>query len=136
LVAFYIARVPRPSLTLEPHEFPFPALAAYAAAAMPGRDREIAMACLLAARLVAGTRPPLELPEVARRARATGAKAWLASHQMNARLRTALARLFEATGAAPPLALARPLRAVLEMAGPRLDDASRAELASLLDQIV
>ncbi len=127
--------MPRPSLTLEPHKFPFPALAAYAAAATPGRDREIAMACLLAARLVAGTRPPLELAEVPRRARAAGAKSWLASHQMSARLRAALARLFEATGAAPPLALARPMRAVLEMAGPRLDEASRAELASLLERI-
>ena len=93
------------------------------------------MACLLAARLVAGTRSPLELPEDPRRARAAGAKAWLASHQMSVRLRTALARLFEATAAPPPLALARPLRAVLEMAGPRLDDASRAELASLLERI-
>jgi hypothetical protein len=127
--------VPRPSLTLEPHEFPFPALAAYAAAATPGRDREIAMACLLAARLVAGTRSPLELPEEPRRARAAGAQAWLTSHQMSVRLRTAFARLFEATGAAPPLALARPLRAVLDVAGPRLDDASRAELASLLERI-
>jgi hypothetical protein len=128
--------VPRPSLTLEPHEFPFPALAAYAAAATPGRDREIAMACLLAARLVAGTRSPLELPEAPRRARAAGAQAWLTSHQMSVRLRTTFARLFEATGAAPPLTLARPLRAVLDVAGPRLDDASRAELASLLEQIV
>lgn len=128
--------MPHPSLTLEPHEFPFPALAAYAAAATPGRDREIAMACLLAARLVAGTRSPLELSEEPRRARAAGAQAWLTSHQMSVRLRSVFARLFEATGAAPPLALARPLRAVLDVAGPRLDDASRAELASLLDQIV
>jgi hypothetical protein len=55
---------------------------------------------------------------------------------MSVRLRTTFARLFEATGAAPPLTLARPLRAVLDVAGPRLDDASRAELASLLEQIV
>ncbi|HUF29062.1 MAG TPA: hypothetical protein VMM77_00255 [Gemmatimonadaceae bacterium] len=127
--------MPRRSLTLEPHEFPFPALAAYSAVATPGREREIAMACLLAARLVAGTLPPLTLAAAPRLARATGAQAWLASHQMSARLRTGFSRLFDATAAAPPLALARPLRAVLEMAGPRLDDASRAELGALLERI-
>lgn len=127
--------MPRATLTLQPREFPFPSLAAYAAVAPLGREREIAMACLLAARLVDGAGPPLCLSMEIRRARATGARAWLASHQMSARLRTAFERLIDATAGAEPAQVARLLRAVLEMAAPRLDEASRVELSALLDRI-
>lgn len=126
--------MPRATLTLQPREFPFPALAAYAAVAPLGREREIAMACLLAARLVDGAGPPLRLSLEIRRARASGARAWLASHQMSTRLRAGFERLIDATAAPDPLQIGRPLRSVLEMAGPRLDEGSRAELAGLLDR--
>jgi hypothetical protein len=127
--------VPRSTLTLQPREFPFPALAAYAAVAPLGREREIAMACLLSARLVDGAGPPFCLSMDVRRSRASGARAWLASHQMSARLRTGFERLIDATAAEDPLQLNRPLRSVLEMAAPRLNEASRAELSALLDRI-
>lgn len=127
--------VPRHTLTLEPREFPFPALAAYAAVAPLGREREIAMACLLGARLIEGTLPPLDLAASIRRGRATGARAWLASHQMTTRLRSGFERLYDATAADSPGGIPRALRAVLEMASPRLDGASRAELAALLDRL-
>lgn len=127
--------VPRHTLTLEPREFPFPALAAYAAVAPLGREREIAMACLLGARLIEGTLPPLDLPASIRRSRATGARAWLASHQMTTRLRAGFERLYDATATDPPVGIPRALRAVLEMASPRLDGASRAELSTLLARL-
>jgi hypothetical protein len=127
--------VPRASLTLQPQEFPFPALAACAAAAPLGREREFAMACLLAARLIAGTQPPLSFGADVRRARAAGARAWLDSHQLSGRVRAGFERLSDATADDAPISIARPLRAVLEMSAPRLDEASRAELAALLDRI-
>jgi hypothetical protein len=126
--------VPRATLTLPPQEFPFPALAAYSAAAPLGREREIAMACLLAARLIAGTLPPLSFGADVRRSRAAGARAWLASHQMSARLRAAFERLFEAT-VEDPAAIARQLRTVLDMSAPRLDEGSRKELGALLAKL-
>lgn len=132
---FYIAPVPHASLTLQPREFSFPALAAYAAVAPLGREREIAMACLLCARLVDGTSPPLELSLEIRRARAAGAHTWMASHQMSARLRAGFERLIEATATDEPTAIAKALRSVLEMSGPRLDEASRSELQNLLTRI-
>jgi hypothetical protein len=131
----YIVPVPNPTLTLQPREFPFPALAAYAAVAPLGREREIAMACLLTARLIDGAGPPLRLSIEVRRSRARGARAWLASHQMSARLRAGFERLIDATAAEDPLQLSRPLSAVLEMAAPRLNEASRAELAVLLERV-
>lgn len=127
--------MPRATLTLQPREFPFPALAAYAAVAPLGREREIAMACLLTARLIEGAGAPLRLSIEVRRARAHGARAWLTSHQMSTRLRSAFERLIDATAAESPLQLSRPLRSVLEMAAPRLNEASRAELGALLDRI-
>ena len=133
--ALYIDRVPRASLTLPPQEFPFPALAAYAAVAPLGREREIAMACLLAARLIAGTQPPLSFSTDVRRARAAGARAWLTSHQLNGRIRAAFERLFDATADELPAAIARQLRAVMDMSAARLDDGSRRELAALLERL-
>ena len=127
--------MPRASLTLPPQEFPFPALAAYAAVAPLGREREIAMACLLAARLIAGTQPPLSFGTDVRRARAAGAKAWLASHQLTGRIRTAFERLYDATADELPAPVARHLRLVLDMSTARLDDGSRRELAALLERM-
>lgn len=127
--------MPSSTLTLEPREFPFPALAAYAAVAPLGREREIAMACLLGARLIEGALPPLDFSLAVRRARASGARGWLASHQMSARMRTAFERLYDATAGDSLSGVPRALRVLLEMASPRLDSASRAELAALLERL-
>jgi hypothetical protein len=127
--------VSRASLTLPPVQYPFPALAAYAAIAPLGREREIAMACLLAGRLIAGTLPPLSLGTQVRQARAARARAWLSSHQMSVRLRGAFERLYDATAEDSMAAIPRHLRAVLEMSSARLDEGSRQEMASLLGEI-
>jgi hypothetical protein len=127
--------VPRASLTLPTLEFPFPALAAHAAVAPLGRDREVAMACLLTARLVAGTLPPLSFTVEVRRARTAGARAWLTSHQLSGGVRAGFERLFDATADESPTALARPLRVVLEMSAPKLSEAARMELAGLLARV-
>lgn len=93
------------------------------------------MACLLAARLIAGTQPPLSLGAAVRRARAARARAWLSSHQMTARLRGAFERLYDATAEDSTAAIARQLRTALEMSSARLDEGSRRELGALLGEI-
>jgi hypothetical protein len=101
------------------------------------------MACLLGARLALGmvtvggggrrTSGALELPR--RRSRANGARTWIASHAFSARMRSAIERLFEATGQDDPRVAARHLRTVSELAGGRLDVASRDEIARLAESL-
>jgi hypothetical protein len=54
---------------------------------------------------------------------------------MSARLRAGFERVIDATAAEDPLQLSRPFGAVLEMAAPRLDEASRTELTTLLERV-
>jgi hypothetical protein len=115
--------------------FPFPALAALAGRVPLGRGREVAMACLMGARLAAGALPPLSLPAAARAERARGAAGWLASLTVPAKLRAPLARLYDATarGTGPELTAA--LRAVADAAAPHLDADARAELDRLAAEV-
>lgn len=113
--------------------FGFRALAALAARSAIGGGREIALACLLGARLTTAARPPYRLTAEQRRARAGHAQAWLTTLALPAEARAAVARLFDGTAAPSPspAALADALRQVVEAAGPLLDDPARAELAAL-----
>ncbi|MGH7721060.1 MAG: hypothetical protein ACREON_19710, partial [Gemmatimonadaceae bacterium] len=64
-----------PPYSLPPHRFGFPALAARAGRAALGGERESALACLMAARVVAGALPPDAIPYAARAHRAGAARA-------------------------------------------------------------
>lgn len=111
--------------------FPFPALAALAGRVPIGRGREAALSCLMGARLVAGGLPPLSLPAAVRAERARGARAWLASLTLPAKLRAPLARLYDASAREPGPELAAAVRAVADAAAAHLDPDARAELDAL-----
>lgn len=127
--------MPQPSLSHLAPRFPFPALAALAGRVPLGRGREVAMACLMGARLVAGALQPLELPSAVRIERARGAGSWLASLAIPAKLRAPLARLYDATarGSGPELAAAT--RAAADAAASHLDADARAELDRLAAEV-
>jgi hypothetical protein len=114
--------------------FRFRALAALAARLPLGGARETALACLLGARLAAGTLPPYALSAEQRRGRAADAQLWLSALALPAEVREAVARLLDATGAgaASPPALREALERAVDMAIPLLDDPARGELAALL----
>jgi hypothetical protein len=113
-----------------PRPFPFRALAALAGRQPIGGEREVALACLMAARVASGAIGATPLPQQAREARALAARGWVASLALPAALRSAVVAVLEASEGAGP-SLAGAVRALGETASPQLDAASRAELDRL-----
>jgi len=114
--------------------FPFPALATLAGRLPLGGGREVALACLLVARLAASVsgREASALPD--RLTRATAAKVWLASMALPTATRAPIARCIEAT-TGTGLQVAGALRSLVAAAGSHLDSASVQELERLARQL-
>ena len=126
--------VSQPPYDLAATPFRFPALASLAGRAALGGDREVALATYLAARLAHDALPDRGLSQPIRAERAVGAKSWLATLSLPAPIRTALARLVEASGD-DARGVAPAVRAVIAAASSRLDPASRLELNRLVEML-
>jgi len=124
--------VPSPPYALATPVFRFRALAALAGRSPLGGEREVALAALLAARLVVGVLPPQPLPQGVRITRANGARAWFAALALPAALRQSLARLVDATTSVDRDGVDGALRAVIEVGSPQLDALAIAELREVL----
>jgi hypothetical protein len=121
---------------MEPVDFPFPALAAMAGRAALGGPRETALACLLVGRLVADACDRgASLSSDLRRARASGARHWLASASLPAPARAALIRLAEATGGDLRAPIQAALDSVTAVTANQLEPAARLELSKLAQAI-
>jgi hypothetical protein len=122
-----------PPYSLAPAEFRFPALAALAGRAQLGGKREVALASLMAARLVAGLLPPWPVRGESRSLRGAGARTWFGSLALPAAggLRVAFARLVETTAGDDLEALGVALAKVIEVTAPHLDARALSELKQL-----
>jgi len=124
-----------PRYAVPPIVFPFRALATYAGRAPLGRGREVALACLMAARLSApGLGAPLPAP--VRVARAAGASRWFASLALPTALRTPLIRTAAASARDSVAELADALSDVIAAACKHLDEPSIAELNDVVQRLV
>lgn len=123
--------MPNPPYAVPATSFRFAALATLAGKAPLGGRREVALAVYLAARLADDTLPDRGVSAEARTERAAHAKSWLSSMALAAPIRSALARLIEAT-ASGPAATAAALPAVITATGSQLDASARAELDRLI----
>jgi hypothetical protein len=125
------------SVTLPPYAlatpvFRFRHLATCAGRAPIGGAREVALACFVAARLVADCcDPTLDLNEESRAARCVGAKAWLGTMAIPAPVRTPVAKCAEASMLADAGAMAALVSALAKAANSFLDPAARGELDAL-----
>ena len=124
--------MPSPPYALATPRFRFRALAALAGRSPLGGEREVALAALLAARLVVGALPPQPLPQGVRITRANGARAWFAALALPVALRQSLARLVDATTSVDRDGLEGALRAVIDVGRPQLDPLAIAELQEVL----
>jgi hypothetical protein len=122
--------MPNPPYAVPATSFRFAALATLAGKAPLGGRREVALAVYLAARLADDTLPERGVSGEARAERAAHAKSWLSSMALAVPVRTALARLIEATSVGPSAAAAA-LPAVVTATGSHLDAGARAELDRL-----
>jgi hypothetical protein len=121
-----------PPYALAAPRFRFRALAALAGRSPLGGEREVALAALLAARLVVGALPPQPLPQGVRITRANGARAWFAALALPTALRQSLARLVDATTSVDRDGLEPALRAVIDVSTPQLDQHAIAELRDVV----
>jgi hypothetical protein len=120
-----------PPYAVGPIVFPFRALASYAGRAQLGRGREVALACLMAARLstpVGG----VSLAAPVRAARAAGASRWFASLALPSGMRAPLVRVAAASAHESASELAEALGAVIAAARKHLDEGSLAELEGVV----
>jgi hypothetical protein len=122
--------MPNPPYAVPTTSFRFAALATLAGKAPLGGRREVALAVYLAARLADDTLPEHGVSAEARSERASHAKSWLSSMALAAPIRSALARLIDAT-ATGRAAAAAALPAVIAATGNQLDAGARAELDRL-----
>ena len=123
-----------PRYTVPPIVFPFRALAACAGRAPLGRGREVALACLMAARL---SSPGLgsSLPAAVRSARAAGASRWFASLALPTTLRAPLVRVATASARESASELGDALTGVIAAARRHLDEPSIAELEGVVERL-
>lgn len=131
----HVPPIPLPPYATAPVQFPFRALAAQAGRAPIGGAREVALACLMAARLSSGVLPPVPLPLPARAARRQSARTWFATLAVPAALRAPLARLADAAAREGPRGVAAALGSVLGAARRQLDPASAGELEELITRL-
>ena len=120
-----------PPYSLDAPAFRFRALAALAGRAALGGEREVALATLLAARLVAAALPPDLLPAERRATRAQAARSWLGALALPAGQRTAIARVIDASDAEALAPIVPALERLREALTRHLDPASLAELSAL-----
>jgi hypothetical protein len=125
-----LSEMPNPPYAVPATSFRFAALATLAGKAPLGGRREVALAVYLAARLADDTLPERGVSAEARAERATHAKSWLSSMALPVPVRSAIAKLIEATAAGPGPA-GSGLSQVIVVAGAHLDANSRSELETL-----
>ncbi|HEY7861682.1 MAG TPA: hypothetical protein VIB98_09550 [Gemmatimonadaceae bacterium] len=121
---------PVPPYSVGPIRFPFRALAARAGSAPLGRGREVALACLMAARL--SSQASRALPAPVRATRAAGAIRWFASLALPAPLRAPLSRVAAASAGDSASDFVAALGAVIAASRKHLDEPSLAELETIV----
>jgi len=131
-----LVAAPRAPYSLDPTAFAFPSLAAMAGRASQGGPREMAMACLLVARVVRDAlalRDQLTAEQL--KQRTLSAKHWLGAAAIQPQLKTALGRLAEATSSGDGSAMKVALEGVMTITANQLDPGARLELGRLAQAI-
>jgi hypothetical protein len=124
-----------PPYALATPTFRLKALASHAGRASLGGDREIALACFLSARLVAGMLPPFSIPPAESSVRAAAAKQWLASLMIPASMRGAAVAAVDAVSEQDFRGAGKALELVIEAGRTHVDAASNTELTELLNEL-
>ncbi|HXI99168.1 MAG TPA: hypothetical protein VNG73_09500 [Gemmatimonadaceae bacterium] len=112
--------------------FRFRALTTLSGRASLGGDRETLVACLQLGRLCAGILPPYELPREIIMERTENTKQWLSSLAIPSGIRSTAFGIFGALSGLDRARCAIAFTDLVKAASAQLDEASRAELNTLL----
>jgi hypothetical protein len=125
----------QPRFALATPVFRFRALAAQSGRASLGGDRETLLACLQLGRLCAGILPPYELSREVAVERTENTKQWLSSIAVPSGIRSTAFGIFGALNGFDRARCAIAFLDLVKAATPQLDEASRAELNALLNEL-
>jgi hypothetical protein len=100
-----------------------------------GGDRETLVACLQLGRLCAGILPPYELTREQVLERTENTKQWLSSLAIPSGIRSTAFGIFGALSGLDPARCAIAFTDLVKAASAQLDEASRAELNALLQEL-
>jgi hypothetical protein len=128
-----IGQLPRFALTSP--VFRFRSLAALAARAALGGDRETVIACLQLARLCAGILPPYRLSRELTLERTEHTRNWLASVAVPSGIRSTAFGIFGGLTGYDRARLALAFEDLVKAAAGQLDEASRVELTALVHEL-
>jgi hypothetical protein len=124
-----------PRYTLATPAFRFRALTALSGRAALGGDRETLVACLQLGRLCAGILPPYEMSREMTVERTENTKQWLSSLAVPSGIRSTVFGIFGALNGFDRARCAIAFTDLVKAASGQLDEASRAELAVLLQEL-
>jgi hypothetical protein len=125
----------QPRFSLATPRFRFRALAACAGRASLGGDREVAMACLVGARMASSMLPPYSIAAVDAKVRSASAKQWLSSLSLPASVRSALTHLADTVASGDKTRAGEALSKLTAAAAHQIDEASAAELRALVTDL-
>jgi hypothetical protein len=125
-----------PRYALAEPVFPFPALVAAAGRATLGGPREIALACLMSARLASALVGGLHLSAEQKKDRADRARHWVGALSLPVGIRAAALAVVDATGRGDIDAAGAGLDRLLAASATTLDQSSRSELNTLGDRLL
>jgi hypothetical protein len=128
-----LGQLPRFALTTP--VFRFRALATLSGRASLGGDRETLVACLQLGRLCAGILPPYELSREIVLERTENTKQWLSSLAIPSGIRSTAFGIFGALSGLDRARCAIAFTDLVKAASAQLDEASRAELNTLLQEL-
>jgi hypothetical protein len=124
-----------PRYTLATPVFRFRALTTLSGRASLGGDRETLVACLQLGRLCAGILPPYELSRELVLERTENTKQWLSSLAIPSGIRSTAFGIFGALSGLDRARCAIAFTDLVKAASAQLDEASRGELAVLLNEL-
>jgi hypothetical protein len=115
--------------------FRFRALTALSSRASLGGDRETLVACIQLGRLCAGVLPPYEMPREMMIERTENTKQWLASLAVPSGIRSTAFGIFGALSGLDRARCAIAFTDLVKAATAQLDEAARAELNALIQEL-
>ena len=128
-----LGQLPRFALTTP--VFRFRAVAALSARASLGGDRETVLTCLQLGRLCAGILPPYEMTREQLVERTENTRQWLASLTVPSGIRSTAFGIFGALSGLDRVRCAEAFTDLVKAASGQLDEASRAELNALIQEL-
>jgi len=125
----------QPRFALATPHFRFRALSAFAGRAALGGDREVALACLVVARLACGMLAPNDIQAADAKSRSAAAKQWLSSLSLPSSIRIPLTHVADAVATGNPTTTATALERMLVAVSRNIDEASAAEVRAIVAEL-